>query len=339
MSERVFLSTTGKGLARAARDPAGEWQVEHLLAGHDVRCLAADPLHPAQLYAGMQGGGVWRSEDGSRTWRQAGLDGIIVKSLAVSQAEPGVVYAGAKSPPAIFVSRDGGATWQELEGFRRARRWYWFSPAEPPFSPYVQAIALSPTDPQVIMAGIEFGAVLRSQDGGRTWSGHIKGALRDCHSLTFHSKQGDWVYEAGGTGGGAAVSRDGGRTWLQPKAGRDRHYGWACAADPAHPEVWYVSASRSFSFPSMAPAAHVDGQANANIYRASGGAPWEKLGGGLPQPLDYMAYALITDPEAAGHLYAGLSNGDVWFTGDYGDSWQQLPFNLGGIHRTLIMLN
>ena len=84
--------------------------------------------------------------------------------------------------------------------------------------------------------------------------------------------------------------------------------------------------------------AHSDGQAEAYIFRSAGGAAWQKLGGGLPQPLSHMAYALITDPHAPGHLYAGLSNGDVWHSTDYGDMWQQLPFNLKGIHRSLIML-
>ena len=51
-----------------------------------------------------------------------------------------------------------------------------------------------------------------------------------------------------------------------------------------------------------------------------------------------MAYALITDPAAPGHLYAGLANGDVWHTQDHGDSWVQLPLNLGGIHNTMISL-
>ena len=86
------------------------------------------------------------------------------------------------------------------------------------------------------------------------------------------------------------------------------------------------------------PAAHVDGHADAYIFRSVGGAAWQKLGGGLPQSLNYMAYALVTDPDAPGHLYAGLSNGDVWHSSNHGDMWKQLPFNLKGIHRTLIML-
>ena len=71
---------------------------------------------------------------------------------------------------------------------------------------------------------------------------------------------------------------------------------------------------------------------------SSGGAPWERLGGGLPQPLDYMAYALVTDPGAAGHLYAGLASGHVWHSADYGDSWQRLPFQFDGIQRAMIII-
>lgn len=344
MNANIFIATTGKGLARAAREANGDWSVEFLIEDQDVRCLAADPLDPNVIYAGTQGNGVLRSNDRGRTWKPAGLPGQIVKALAVSRTErglskaegPGTVYAGTK-PATMFVSRDGGETWTELESFRRIRgRRFWFSPAEKPNTAYVQAIALSPTDPNVIVAGVEFGAVVRSTDGGKTWTGHRQGAVRDCHSLTFHATNGNWAYEGGG--GGVAVSRDGGDTWRQPKEGLDRRYGWACAADPAQPEVWYISASPLFSLPKFVPVAHIDGQANAYIFRSSGGAPWQKLGGGLPQPLDYMAYALLTDPAAPGHVYAGLSNGDVWHSADYGDTWQKLPFNLGGIQRTLIML-
>jgi hypothetical protein len=202
----------------------------------------------------------------------------------------------------------------------------------------VQALAVSPQDPDILMAGIELGGVLRSADGGRTWSRHRRGAIRDCHSLKFHSTNGKWVYEGGGSG--MAFSRDSGVTWEKPKDGLGTKYGWMVAADPEKPEVYYLSAS---VMPSLLrrewePPAHQDGDARTHIYRAVNGSPWIKLDGGLPQPLDYMAYALVTDPSATGHLYAGLANGDVWHSGDYGDTWTQLPLNLGSIHRTMIML-
>ncbi len=338
MNARIFISTTGQGLARAECSDNSRWQVEFVIADQAAQCLATDPLNSNSVYTGTRGGGVFRSDDRGKTWHPAGLSGQVVKSLAVSPLEPGVIYAGTK-PPGIFVSRNGGQDWTELETFRQTRRWYWFTPAESG-APYVQALVLSPTDPNVIVAGIEFGAVLRSADGGGTWRGHLKGALRDCHSLAFHAKNADWVYQAGGSGAGTAFSRDGGVTWTQPKAGLDRHYGWACAADPVRPEIWYVSVGPTFVFPhfNKFPIAHFDGYAHAHIFRTTGGTGWQKLSGGLPQPLSYMPYALLTDPAAPGHLYAGLSSGDVWHSADHGDTWQQLPFNLTSIHRSLIML-
>src|SRR5205823_1545646 len=146
----------------------GNWTVDSLLPDYDIRCLAVDPLQAEVIYAGTHSKGVLRSVDRGKTWQAAGLVELAVRSLAVSRSEPGTVYVGAK-PPMLFVSRDGGATWTELSSFRKLQRWFWFSPAElPSLTPYVQSIALSPTDPNVIVAGIEAGAVVRSDDGGRT---------------------------------------------------------------------------------------------------------------------------------------------------------------------------
>jgi photosystem II stability/assembly factor-like uncharacterized protein len=327
----TFIATTGKGVACASRDRHGAWRVETLLDGCRVHCLAADRLSSGRVYAGTQGDGVLRSDDGGMTWQKCGLQGKIVKTLAASPTEPGLVYAGTK-PARLFVSRDAGSCWNEVIQFRRIPwSWLWLSPAEKPFIGYVQAIALSPTDPAHMAVGIEAGATVLSRDGGRTWTGHLRGALRDCHSLAFHASHGDWLYEAGGTGGGVAFSRDGGCTWERPSEGLDRHYGWAVAADPRNPEVWYVSASRG---PFQA---HSEGNGQAYIFRYNGGR-WEHLAGGLPQPLNQMPYALITDSREPDAVYAGLSNGNIWWSDDRGESWRQLPVHLGAIHRSLVLL-
>ncbi len=332
MSMQTFLATTGHGLARATPGSNDDWQVEFLLTGQDVRCLAAHRTHPEVVYAGTQGSGVLRSNDGGRTWSAAGLEGQVVKALAVSPTFPDTVYAGTK-PARLFVSHDAGAYWAELASFRHIPgRWLWFSPAERPYRAYVQAIGLSPTDPQRIVVGMEAGAVVCSLDGGQSWTGHRRGALRDCHSLTFHASNGDWVYESGGSGTGVSFSRDAGATWTQPKEGLDRHYGWAVAADPSRPEVWYASVS-------PAPwKAHSEHDAQALIVRSTGSPLWQPLAGGLPQPLNHMPYALLTDSNAPGHVYAGLSNGDVWHSTDHGDTWQQLPVNVGSVRRALLLL-
>jgi len=333
MNARAFLAILGTGgIERGERAAQGEWNTERLIREYEVACLALDPDDPNVVYAGTKGRGIIRSDDGGRTWQPLGMEGHTVKAISVSPAQADRIFAGTR-PAYLFMSDDKGHTWRELEAFRKIRgRWFWFSPADSPWTAYVQAIAVSPSDPNVLLAGIELGAVVRSTDGGRTWSNHLRGSLRDCHSMRFHHSDGRWVYEAGGSGGGAAVSRDGGATWAKRTRGLDRSYGWACAADPGRPEVWYAS---------LAPGpgkAHVNGKALAYIYRADGGAAWKRLSGGLPQPLTSMPYALLTDPDAPGHLYAGIGDGQVWHSPDYGESFQRLPVQLSGIHRSMVML-
>ncbi len=333
----IFLATNAESIARA-EFKGDQWMVTESQHGTWVNCLVNDPHNPETVFAGTQTKGVLVSKDTGKTWQSIGLKDTPIKSLAVHPHDSLIIYAGG-SPVSLYITKDAGMSWEELPEMRKTRRWWWFSPANPPsLAPYVQALTISPANPKVIMAGIELGGVLRSEDGGITWSGHRRGAVVDCHSMIHHHSNGDWVYEGGG--GGAAYSQDGGLTWNKPKAGLKKKYGWVVAADPAQPEVWYISAS---GMPNplrgeFTPPAHNDGNAKASIYRSVGGAPWEQLAGGLPEPLDYMAYALLTDSQASGHLYAGLANGDVWQTLDYGNTWQQLPFNLGGIQRTMVMI-
>ncbi len=283
---------------------------------------------------GRKGAACCGRTTGGRSWRALGpLEGAgaTVKAIAASPRQRDVVYAGTK-PARLFKSQDGGASWHELPALRRIRgRRFWFSPAERPFTAYVQAIALSPCDAERIVVGIEFGATVVSDDGGRSWSNHRRGSLRDCHNLCFHAADGSWVYEAGGTGGGAAFSRDGGHTWTQARAGLDRHYGWAVAADPTDPATWYVA---------LAPGpaqAHGEEGAQAAIFRREGEG-WRRLAGGLPQPLPYMPYALVTDPREPGALYAGMSSGEIWRSGDRGDSWARLPLRMPKIRQALVLV-
>lgn len=335
--KRIFV-TTGMGVGRATSNGQGRWESDITLENQDVRCLAADPLQRGVIYAGTQDSGLFRSTNFGQTWQPAGSfsklgkgsHGEVVKAIAASSHQPGLLYAGVR-PAYVYVSDDHGATWRELQGFRDIpNRRFWFSPAESPWQAYVQAITLSPTEPDILLAGIEFGATVRSSDGGKTWSSHLKGSLRDCHSLTFHAANGDWVYEAGGTGGGASLSRDGGRTWTKMKSGLAKHYGVACAADPERPEIWYVSVAPG-------PGKAYGEEPQAYLYRASGGADWQPIGWEA-HPMGQMPIALATDKDAPGHLYAGTTAGQVWHSADYGDTWQKLPFEFASAWRSMIVV-
>jgi photosystem II stability/assembly factor-like uncharacterized protein len=237
-----------------------------------------------------------------------------VFSLAVSKAD-GAVYAGTE-PSALYRSDDRGASWTELRGLLELpSRPTWSFPPRP-WTSHVRWIAPSPHDHDLILVGIELGGLMRSTDRGMTWQDHRPGAQRDVHSLAWHPLIEGWAYEAGG--GGAAWSEDSGDTWRQADEGMDRHYTWAVAADPRDPDLWYVSASTG-PF-----AAHGGDDPQARIYRRRG-RRWTPIGGGLPEPLEAMPYALVTTD---GHLFAGFADGQIWRSGDRGDSWR--PCSLRG---------
>jgi photosystem II stability/assembly factor-like uncharacterized protein len=330
VEDKVFLACYSNGVTRAAVGQDGSWQVDRHIEDVKVNCLADDPHQPGLVLAAAEDGAIWRSQDRGASWVRMGTVDRIVKSLAISPHDPDLIFAGTK-PASVHRSVDGGASWEELTGFRRIpNRWWWFSPAEPPdFRAYVLSLAPSPVDPSVLLAGVEFGAVVRSEDGGQTWSRHRTGALRDSHSLKFHTLDGDWAYEAGGTGGGVACSRDGGRTFHRMSQGLEKNYGIVCGADPVQPEIWYVCVGSS-------PGNAFGDNPAVYLYRSTGGAGWQPIGW-TEHPLSDTPTAIVGLPDTSGELFVGVRGGDVYHSTDYGDSWQMMPFNMGGIWFSLVI--
>jgi photosystem II stability/assembly factor-like uncharacterized protein len=308
-----LYAATGDGFARL--EEAGEaWTVELSLPGSGAQCTAVDPSDRDTVFVGLREGGVRRSVDGGRSWIDCELPEQAVFSLAVSAAD-GAVYAGTE-PSRLFRSGDKGESWHELEALLRLpSQPHWSFPPRP-WTSHVRWIAPSPHDADLLLVGIELGGLMRSSDGGQSWQDHRPGAQRDVHSLAWHPRVRGRAYEAGG--GGAAFSTDAGVTWQPADDGSDRHYTWSVTVDPDDPDWWYVSASTG-PF-----AAHGRGDPQARIYRRRDGEPWRPLRGGLPQPLPAMPYALLATD---GRVFAGLANGQLWESGDRGDTWTALQLD------------
>jgi photosystem II stability/assembly factor-like uncharacterized protein len=303
---RLFAAA-GDGVFRI--EPGnGEWTAARVLQRDGAQCLAASDS--SRLFAGCRGSGLLASEDGGETWDDAGFPEPDVFSVAVSRAD-GTVYAGCE--PSALYRRDGSG-WEELATLKEIPSAPTWSFPPRPWTSHVRWIAPSPHDAKLLLVGIELGGLMRTEDGGETWADHAQGAQPDVHAIAWHPRARGRAYEAGG--GGAAWSADGGVTWRAADDGRDRHYTWALAVDPDDADCWYVSANPG---PMLA---HRPGNAQAHVYRRRGDEPWERLAGGLPDPLEAMPYALLV---ADGSIYAGLSDGRLFMSADGGDSWEQIP--------------
>jgi photosystem II stability/assembly factor-like uncharacterized protein len=185
----------------------------------------------------------------------------------------------------------------------------------------VRWIAPSPHDPEVVLVGIELGGLMRTDDGGVSFSDHRPHAARDVHCLAWHPSAPGHAYEAGGDG--AAWSRDGGSSWDRADEGRDRRYAWALAVDPADPDRWFVSAAPG---PFQA---HGTGASDSAVYRWEGAGPWRAVAG----PLDSHVYALAT---AHGWLFAGQGDGNLIQSEDGGESWAEVGERIGGLTALVV---
>ena len=283
-------------------------RVEHALEGLGAQCVAACG---ERVLVGTRRRGAFVSDDAGATWEQVELPEPAVFSVAISAAD-GALYAGTE-PSRLFVSRDGGP-WTELEALQDIpSRDRWSFPPRP-WTHHVRWIAPDPHHRQRLLVGIELGGLMSSDDGGATFSDHRPGAKLDAHSLAWHPLADGRAYQAAGDG--AAWSTDGGRTWQAADAGRDLHYCWALAVDPADPERWYVSAA------SGPGAAHSGDRARGRLYR------WRDAWEPLPLPGDSMPYALAATD---GELLAGMADGRILRSGDGGESWDELVAGVGSI--------
>lgn len=151
-----------------------------------------------------------------RTWTPAGR-GVAranVTAVAVGQGQPGrvgIVYAGTE-PSALFRSSDGGETWEELHNLATLPSASTWSFPPRPETHHVRWIAVDPHDARSIYAAIEAGALVRSQDGGETWTDRTPEGPYDTHTLALHPHARGRLYSAAG-------ERKGGGAWAQVRDG------------------------------------------------------------------------------------------------------------------------
>ena len=142
--------------------------------------------------------GVFESIDAGESWHASGLQGKAVRRLVDGPESSAHLLVGTEDD-GVFVSDNGGRTWQERNNGLIHKTVY--------------AIAIDPNNPDVFYAGGFKSGVFRSSDGGKTWKNSKTGLTNlDIHSIAVSPSDSKTVY-AGTIGGGVFKSTDAGETW------------------------------------------------------------------------------------------------------------------------------
>jgi photosystem II stability/assembly factor-like uncharacterized protein len=152
-----------------SRDGGQSWQIApgDLLRDKAVVDLAVDPTNSQVIYAAVAYNGLYKTTDGGQSWTKLDLGDLITvfdpdltymigyQAVAVNPSDPQQVFVGVGTQ-GIFMSPDGGATWQaRIAGL------------EPNGS--IADIVFDPTNPQTLYASDHLSGVYRSIDSGQTW--------------------------------------------------------------------------------------------------------------------------------------------------------------------------
>jgi photosystem II stability/assembly factor-like uncharacterized protein len=281
--------------------------------GDRPACVAADPLVHGRAWIGTHRGGVFRSDDGGRSWQPVGLAGRLIMAITASARDPDTVWVGTE-PSEVWRSVDAGTSWVQtttLQTLSSSSEWS-FPPR--PDTHHVRWIACHPMQPQHLWVAIEAGALVSTTDGGRTWHDRVPGGPYDTHELAVHHAAPDALRVSAGDG--YFESDDGGATWASPRAGLDVGYLRSVAIDPDQPDVVVVSAS------SGPHSAYLAGRSDGRVYRRVGGGRWERVADGWPEQPSTIA-PLLCGGTTAGELWAADERG-VHRSDDGGKRWRRV---------------
>ncbi|MCI0589744.1 MAG: hypothetical protein L0323_23255 [Planctomycetes bacterium] len=253
----------------------------------NARDFAWSPVNPSILYAAnmeqeLLTGGVFQTADGGATWVEL-TSGLSVKgkeyrAAACNPTNSVTAYVGnTASAPApaqgVYVTSDGGATW-----------------AHTSLAQFVNALAVSPTDPDTVFAATN-GGVFSTEDGGSNWAQVSPGSSFD---IVVHPL-GTEVYAVGD--GGVTRSLDGGHSWSQAGSLPSSFVGRGVSLAPTAPLTTVFASGADNSPPALF-------SNDGVIHRSTdAGTTWTQLSTVFPHnPCE----AVAVDPVSNNTLYAGV---------------------------------
>ena len=184
--------------------------------------VQVDPSNPVIVYAALwesregpwengvfngDGGGIFKSTDGGKTWRQLtnGLPGNIVQAnIAIAPSAPKTLFAAVrtKTIAKLYRSDDAGETWRGTTDDPR--------PGLGIGGGDLPVVRFDPKNPQILYSASV--VCWKSTDGGKTWDGW-RGAPGgdDYQNVWIHPNNPDIILL--GSDQGAIVTVNGGKSW------------------------------------------------------------------------------------------------------------------------------
>lgn len=344
-----LLVGTLRGVHLFERDrPGAPWRDRgRTLDGSHCGSLMVAP--DGGVFAGMHTGGLYHSADGGETWerRMSGITVEHVYSLNGRRRRDGTIelFAGTE-PVSLFRSTDGGASWHELSAIAQMPgREKWCFPG-PPQIPHLKGITFDPGDESVVYAWVEQGGLMKSTDGGHTWSEIASYArdddyvYHDIHLLVVMPSRPSELFMTGGCG--LYHTTDGGGTW-EHLTDRTFRIGYpdGLIVSPLDENTLFMSGA--LHDPSDWRKSH---QARSTIMRSRDRArTWEAADRGLPDNdrANFEAMSLFGYPGGFA-LFAGNTDGQVVVSEDGAEHWELLgsaaaPVSKGGHFRNLQLAN
>ncbi len=347
MAKILVMVGTRKGAFFLWSDEARrEWRVEGpFLKGWEVQDLTLDTRRGRpELFAAVghfvYGATVQRSLDFGQSWTQIekgpefpdGAGSQLKRIWCIKPghpSEPNTLWAGVDEA-GLFVSEDGGDSWQEVSALRgHPTREGWFPGLG---GLCCHTVSIDPTNPERMWLGISAVGVFRTEDRGATWKVCNEGLpivspakdfqdIGSCiHRLVVSPDEPGVLYQQNHRG--VFRSRDGADSWQRIEEGLPASFGFPIAVDPNRGRTLYVLPQESDEYRFFP-------QGNLAVYRSQdGGDSWHALTQGFPTGPAYtgvLRNALAVDGLDDLGLYFGTTGGLLFYSRDGGDSWDQMP--------------
>lgn len=257
------------------------------------------------------------------TWRHVGpFRGGRVTAVTGVPGRPFTFFLGATGG-GIWKTGDGGTTWHNVSDGQLK-------------SSSVGALAVAPSDPNVIYAGMgeaqirgvtttHGDGVYRSTDGGRTWSHLGLESSRQISRIRVHPTDPDLVYVAvqghawiDSPDRGIYRSADGGRSWIQVLSVDAGTGASDLAMDMDNPRVLYAAFWQHRRLPWKV----LSGGPGSGLYKSTDhGDTWTRLEKGLPATLGKVGVAVSpTRPQRVWALVEA-EDGGLFRSDDGGESF------------------